>query len=185
MTTTINYGLTPEQQSNVRKEFQKLLDDLKTRSLEHYNEYINAPAAMSHHQNYRKGLLEHSGKFAMWLYSRAVNKNGYVNLTLEECVKIGFLHDFCKLFLYSLNENGKYSCDSSLYQHHGKLSVNIAKDLGYKLSQKEKICILLHMAGGWWNQEDEEALAKTDREWIGENIKILSAVQWADMKACE
>ena len=40
------------------------------------------------------------------------------------------------------------------------------------------------MSGGWWNTEDEEELSKSDRELIGYNIGLISAVQWADMKAC-
>lgn len=178
-----NYGLTPEQQASVREEFQKLLDDLKQRNWDYYDEYMSAPAAKSHHQNYYRGLVEHSGKFAMWLYGRSLR--GDIDITLQECARIGFLHDFCKLFLYESDGVGGYDIDYSIYDHHAKRSIELAEELGYKLSQKEKICILLHMAGGWWNQEDEDLLTEDDRRQIARNIRLISAVQWADMKACE
>ena len=178
------YGLTPEQENSVRSEFSKLLLDLKNRDQKFYNEYMIAPAAKSHHQNYPCGLLEHSGKFAMWLYARSLK--GDIDITLKECVKIAFFHDFCKVYLYTPdNENGGYIIDYIIYPHHSKRSIELAKELGYKLSQKEKICILLHMAGGYWNDEDELELTAKDRKWIANNIRLISAVQWADMKACE
>ena len=182
MKTTM-YLLTPDQQVNVRRLFNNLLTDLKTRNEDIYNEFVTAPAAKNHHQNYKGGLLEHSGKFAMWLYGRALAKED-LDISIEECVKIGFFHDFCKLFLYIPN-NGTYWVNSDVYPHHAKRSVEIAKELGYNFSQKEKICILFHMAGGWWNDEDEEELTTSDRRWISKNLRLVSAIQWADMKACE
>ena len=177
-----NYGLTPKQQASVRKEFQKLLDDLKHYDYYLYEEYMRAPAAKSHHQNYPKGLLEHSGKLSMWLYKRAIEEGLF---TLEECAKIGFLHDFCKLYLYEPDGKGNYKVDPYLCLHHAKRSIELAEGTGFELSQKEKICILLHMAGGYWNVEDEAMLTPDDKLWIIENLQTISAVQWADMKACE
>ena len=180
--TKINYGLTPKQEQVVREEFLKLLENLRHKNETYYKEYVSAPAARTHHQNYPKGLLEHSGKFAMWLYGRSLR--GDIKITLEECVRIGFFHDFCKMFLYQPKGEG-YDCNSELYSHHAKRSIELAEELGYKLSQKERICILLHMAGGWWNDEDEKTLTAADHTFISKNIRLISAVQWADMKACD
>ena len=178
------YNLTVNQEIEVRKEFRKQLDEMQARDKALWVEFIMAPAARSHHQNYKRGLLEHSGKFAMWLWGRVLGCKR-IQLTLQECVKIALLHDICKLYLYKENGRGYYDCDPQLYPHHAKRSLELAKQMGYELSQKERICILLHMAGGWWNDEDEDLLTTNDRKWIGENITLVSAVQWADMKACE
>ena len=104
---------------------------------------------------------------------------------IENVVKIAVCHDLCKVDLYKLSEDGKYSYEYEKYKHHAKESVRRAEILGIELNQLERICILLHMAGGWWNDEDEEELNESDRKLIGENIRLISAVQWADMKACE
>ena len=64
------------------------------------------------------------------------------------------------------------------------LLVQRCEQLGITLSDKERVCILLHMAGGWWNAEDEGALSGKDREWVARNLRTIAAVQWADMKAC-
>lgn len=150
--------------------------------------YRSAPAAAKHHQNYIGGLYEHSLKLAEILFNRTTEGGAthhIIDLSVDECAKIGALHDLCKINLYTMNVDGTYSTDKNLYPHHGTLSVKMCKDFGIKLSQVEKICILLHMAGAWWNKEDTDALSIKDRKWISKHFDIIAAVQWADMKACE
>lgn len=146
--------------------------------------YANAPASASHHQNYEGGLLEHCYIMGLWLYSRSVECGGPIDLTIDECARIALYHDLCKVGLYTRGKDGIWYCDSEMYEHHALLSVQRCEELGIILSQKERICILLHMAGAWWKAEDEEALTAGDRKWLANHFGIVSAVQWADMKAC-
>lgn len=146
--------------------------------------YLAAPASSRFHQNYAGGLLEHCTAMGIWLYSRTIECGGSVDLTVDECARIALFHDLCKVGLYSLGKDGVYHSDPEMYKHHALLSVQKCEEFGIFLSQKERVSILLHMAGAWWNPEDETALTVSDREWISNNFGILAAVQWADMKAC-
>jgi len=147
-----------------------------------FNEFKKAPAAKAHHQNYEGGLIEHSFKLACYLYSRVLKIGGF---TVDQVARVAMCHDFCKIGLYQLQSDGNYTYDKEKIKHHGLASVAYADLMSIALSQGERICVLLHMAGGWWNAEDENDLSLADRLWIGQNIQLLSAVQWADMKACE
>ena len=176
--------LNTEQQTAVAKEFVKLYEQIEDKYPNVLYHLLFDPAAKTHHQNYEGGLTEHNFKFACYLYGRVLTMYPGTN-PIENVVKIAACHDLCKIDLYKLGKDGKYSYDYEKYKHHAKESIRIAKVLGIELSQLERVCVLLHMAGGWWNDEDEEELSESDRELIGENIKLISAVQWADMKACE
>ena len=150
---------------------------------------VEAPAAKSHHQNYPGGLLEHSLKLCKFLFSRTVEggarPENAIALTARQVAQIGMFRDLCKLHLYQKQADGTYAYDRELIGHHAKLSVQIARNLVGRLDPQVEICILLHMAGGFWNNEDEAALTDTDRKWLTNNLRTVSAVQWADMKACE
>ena len=176
--------LKAEQQTAVAKEFVKLYEQIEDKHHSVLYHLLFDPAAKTHHQNYEGGLTEHNFKFACYLYGRVLTMYPGTNL-IENVVKIAVCHDLCKVDLYKVCEDGKYSYDYEKYKHHAKESVRRAEILGIELNQLERICILLHMAGGWWNDEDEAELSKSDRELISENIRLISAVQWADMKACE
>lgn len=146
--------------------------------------YLASPASSGHHQNYAGGLLEHCIAMGLWLYAKTTSCGGNINLAVEECAKIALLHDLCKVGLYTLGEDGVYRSDKEMYKHHALLSVQRCKSFGIKLSRKERISILLHMAGAWWNTEDRAALSLLDKLWISRHFDIIAAVQWADMKAC-
>jgi hypothetical protein len=176
--------LTEEQQIAVAKEFVKFYEQIEEKSSSTVYHLLTDPAAKSHHQNYEGGLTEHNFKFACYLYGRVLATRPGINL-VESVVKIAVCHDLCKVNLYKLGNDGKYSYNYEEYKHHAKESARRAGILGIKLTDMERICVLLHMAGGWWNDEDEAELSTSDRELVGENIRFISAVQWADMKACE
>ena len=150
---------------------------------------VEAPAAKSHHQNYPGGLLEHSLKLCKFLFSRTIEggarpENAIV-LTVRQVAQVGLFHDLCKLHLYQKQADGTYAYDRNLLGHHAKLSVQIAHNLIGHLDPQVEICILLHMAGGFWNNEDYEELNDPMLIWAIRNLRTVSAVQWADMKACE
>ena len=176
--------LTKEQQIVVAKEFVNLYEQIEDANASVLYHLLFDPAAKTHHQNYEGGLTEHNFKFACYLYSRVLTMYPGSN-PVKNVVKIAVCHDLCKIYLYNLGKDGKYYYDYEKYKHHAKESVRRAKILGIELNQLERICVLLHMAGGWWNDEDEEELSESDRKLVGENIRLISAVQWADMKACE
>ena len=146
--------------------------------------YLASPASSRFHQNYAGGLLEHCWAMGLWLYSRTLVCGGSVNLTVEECARIALFHDLCKVGLYTIGADGAYHSDKEMYKHHAALSIQRCQEFGITLSQTEKVAILLHMAGAWWNTEDEDLLTDSDREWIARRFDVLSAVQWSDMKAC-
>ena len=153
---------------------------------EQFQEQYNAsPASSKYHQNYAGGLLEHCLAMGQWLYSRSLSCGGSINLTVDECARIALFHDLCKVGLYRLGEDGAYVVsDPEMHKHHASLSIQRCKEFGIKLSKTERISILLHMAGAWWNAEDVAKLTILDRWWISRHFDILAAIQWADMKAC-
>lgn len=175
--------LTKEQQTTVAKEFVKLYEQIEDKYPSVVYHLLMDPASKANHQNYEGGLTEHNFKFSCYLYGRVLKIYPGTNL-IESVIKIAVCHDLCKVNLYKLGKDGKYSYDREEYEHHAKESVRRSKILGIKLDQLERICVLLHMSGGWWNIEDEEELSESDRALIGDNIGLISAVQWADMKAC-
>lgn len=162
----------------VSDEFIRILGDLILQKPEFSKKYVTAPAARSHHQNYESGLLEHSYKLALWLSMRAE----ICGLTAENVAKIAFAHDLCKAETYFFNFDGVINFDSELIKRHASLSVEIAEALGMELSEKERTCIYLHMAGAWYLPEDK---ANVTPNQIAQYFDAISATQWADMKACE
>ena len=177
-------GLTTGQVEELTYAFDNIMSQIGDRYPSVLRHLLTDPAAKTHHQNYVGGLTEHNFKFACYLYGRVLKLYPDTN-SVESVVKIAVCHDLCKVNLYKLGDDGKYSCDYEEYKHHAKESVRRTDVLGIKLTNIERICVLLHMAGGWWNDEDEAELSKSDRDIIGDNIRLISAVQWADMKACE
>ena len=126
----------------------------------------------------------------LWLYSRTADccQSAQADLTVAECARIALFHDLCKVGLYAMGDDGAYHSNKEMYKHHALLSVQRCAQLGITLSQKERVAILLHMAGGFFNEEDIAALMSGDRQWLFDNLlaglRIVGAVQWADMKAC-
>lgn len=176
-------GLTTGQVKELTYAFDNIMSQIGNRHPSVLRYLLTDPAAKSHHQNYPGGLTEHNFKLACWLYARVIKAK--LDLTAEETCRIAIFHDLCKVKLYKLGEDGKYSYDYEEYKHHSCESVRRLSKMGIELCQRERVCILLHMAGGWWNDEDEAELSESDREFVGNNIRLISAVQWADMKACE
>ena len=160
------------------------LEELRIKNKNVYKQFLKDPAAKSHHQNYEGGLVEHCFKFAVWLQVRNLRKDYPLGLSPRWIVDVAFLHDLCKVGLYKPAAQG-YSYDPEEYKHHALESLRRARILSFELIRSQEICILLHMAGGWWNKEDEVGLDDEDGEWIAQNRAVLAAVQWADMKACE
>lgn len=164
----------------------KLMYALESKDHRLFNKFITAPSSTRFHGVYEGGLLDHSLNVCVnlleWIHQHP--KSG---LKPEDCVIIGMLHDICKADLYIKQDEGKYTYDKDLVKHHAKGSIDIIKKLGIKLSHKQRTLILLHMSS-WQNKEDVKALNLIDRIWLKsslKHIKLLQAVNWADMKAAQ
>lgn len=151
-----------------------------------YNNFIKAPASTKYHGSYEGGLLEHSvnvmNNLLQWR-----EKHLSCELTEEDCVIIGLLHDLCKAELYIKQLGGGYNYNKSIVSHHAKLSVDmITYRLSLKLTPLQRVLILLHMSS-WENEEDKKELTTDDLDWLytPDHIQLLQAMNWADMKASE
>ena len=174
---TTNFKKTPILEE-ITKNFLSMVEELVDFYPQEAKLYCTNPAASSHHQNYIGGLIEHSFKLACWLSLRAE----FAGLTAEDCAKIGFAHDLCKIKQYYFNIDGSIAVQQQYYSRHAALSIEIAEALGFNLTPKQKACIALHMAGAWWKEEDESLVSPQD---LVNFYRAISATQWADMKACE
>lgn len=147
-----------------------------------YDKFISAPASTAFHGVYAGGLFDHSLNVCFNLLEWML-QHEKAGLTPDDCILVGMLHDMCKAELYSYNGT-KYVYDKAKAKHHAKESLDIiTKRLGIKLNIKQKVLILLHMSS-WHNDEDVRALG-FDKLWLMnlKHIKLLQAVNWADMNA--
>lgn len=140
--------------------------------------YFTAPASANHHGNYVGGLYDHSEMVALTLVSYTKR------LALEwerpeSPYIIGFLHDYCKVDEYTVNESGGYSYNGeTLLKGHGdKSAILTIKDAN--LTDEEIACIRYHMGA----YEGKEAWKS-----LGTAIKKYPNVLWthtADMYASQ
>lgn len=163
----------------------ELLAQIEKADPELYKKYITNPASTRFHGINEGDLFNHSFNVCFCLLEW-MHQHKNAGLTIEDCIKVGMLHDLCKAELYYKDENGKYKYDKTKGNHHALLSVKLIKKLGIKLNLKQKVLILLHMSS-WHNNEDVKALHLLGRLWLisTKNIKLLQAVNWADMKAVQ
>ena len=175
--------MTPSNKTFTTK--QQLFDYMKQTDPDLYKKYINAPAAARHHSAFKGGIVVHSSNVYNNLLEWKMKHPTNPNLSEEDCVIVGYLHDLCKAVTYIRNTDGSYRTDKELYQHHALLSIQlIEKHLNIELTTKQRVLILLHMSS-WSNEEDFDALTRTDKRWLSnpQNVLLLQVVNWADMKA--
>ena len=166
------------------------MNELRAKNPQFMDKYNNAPAGARHHGARPGGLYIHSFNVYTSLCDwRKAHPEDKYELTEDDMMIIGMLHDVCKVDTYKLKfeKDGKYfyEYDKELIKHHGLASVNIIEEqLGIQLTTLQRVCILLHMSS-WENDEDKEALTATDLEWLQDinHIQILQAINWADMDA--
>ena len=165
------------------RTFLEFLDILERQDSVLFKKFITAPAASKHHGNYECGLVDHSLNVAVNLLEwRAAHKG--CDLTIEDCVLVGMMHDICKADTYYIDTDGKAKCIRELYPHHALRSIDIIERLGFRISRKLKIMILLHMSS-WENDEDIDALTFRDKLWLmnPRHVQLVQAMNWADMDA--
>lgn len=109
--------------------------------------FLTAPASTRYHGAYQGGLFDHSINVGMTLV-KLTNKLKLEWQNEDSPLRIGILHDLCKIDLYRYNsEEDKYEYDDrSLVKGHGIKSVIYAtQKYGIKLTDEETACIIYHM----------------------------------------
>ena len=114
--------------------------------------FLTAPASTKYHGSYEGGLFDHSVNVTAAL----VDLSHYNSLIWENDsalyvspIKIGMLHDLCKIDQYTKVEGDK-GCyfawnDEPIIKGHGIKSVLYAQMLGIELNVEEVACITYHM----------------------------------------
>lgn len=118
--------------------------------------FFSAPAATSHHGAYAGGLYEHSKFVALYLQEltdKRVCERWQDDLSP---LKIGLLHDICKVADYRMAVNSAGVCKiefvkDKLWKGHGEASIMILGDM--PLTEEERACIRYHM-GAFVDKEE-------------------------------
>lgn len=160
----------------LRREYTKVLGDSLI-DMMIFKGFCSAPASTKYHGNYEGGLFDHSVSVAQTLlrYTHKMNLKWYHE---NSPLKIGILHDLCKIDNYKKNEeSGLYEyVKTNLVQGHGTKSVIYALRYGCTLTEEELACILYHM--GAFEQENMNMYASA--------VERFPNVLWthtADMEA--
>lgn len=108
------------------------------------DDYFEAPASASHHGNYPGGLYDHSEMVALILADMTTRLELRWSRPQSPYL-IGFLHDYCKVDQYTVNEQGEYTFNGeTLLNGHGdKSAILLLKEM--KLTDEELMCIRYHM----------------------------------------
>ena len=139
-------------------EFSPILGIDAAISLIH-NGFCSSPASTKFHGNYAGGLFDHSLAMTVALLELTDKLNLKWD-TAYSPIKIGMLHDLCKLGIYKENkhEDGsiEYTHEKSYIPGHGIKSAILAQRI-CKLSSEECVCITHHMGAyekECWNEYD-------------------------------
>lgn len=134
-------------------------------------DFYTAPASAHNHDAFQGGLLYHSLKvFDIAVRIRAWNIEQKPVLAdyldLNSLILCCLLHDVCKIGLYKLKPDGKYTrVKRTLGKMHGRLSVQWCEEHGLDLMFHEKHAIRWHMgpftsdfAADEWPSDVKEAM---------------------------
>lgn len=111
-------------------------------------DYFDAPAAKSHHGNFKGGLFNHSAEVATQLNNLTLRLNLRWD-RMESPWVVGYLHDICKTDDYIVDyedENGEeyeYNDDKIMDGHGDKSVIMLAGH--FPLTEEEAMCIRFHM----------------------------------------
>lgn len=112
--------------------------------------FCSAPASTKYHGNYPGGLFDHSLGMACCL-QKYTEKLGLKWINTDSPIRVGMLHDLCKIDSYKKVEEPKegeppYTWDNSpIIKGHGDKSVIYALRYGCTLTEEEIACIIYHM----------------------------------------
>lgn len=111
--------------------------------------FLTAPASTKYHGAYAGGLFDHSVNVASILVELThQNQLTWVNdKTLTSPLRVGILHDLCKIDLYEFSEdrNSYVWNNDPIIKGHGVKSIIYSQDMGIQLTVEEIACIYYHM----------------------------------------
>lgn len=156
-----------------RRDFDRLVEWLE----EH--RFFELPAGLKHHGTNDGDLLRHSLAVARRL--KEFSDVGVMQWKdpASSPLVVGLLHDVCKAENYMRVEGGGFCWNPNSRSGHGLLSLLILDEIGFELTDEERLCIRWHM--GAYEGKDV---------WqdIHNAIVAFPAVQWthhADMLAAK
>ena len=107
---------------------------------------LTAPASTKYHGNYEGGLFIHSILVGLELLN-LTNSLGLNWINYASPVRIGILHDICKIDDYWFTGNDEHPVefnDERIYPGHGDKSIIMLAG-NVEINEQEKLCIRYHM----------------------------------------
>ena len=177
-----------------KQEFIKYLTDLKIEGMDNLikflcdSDFFVAPAASSHHSNYRGGLCEHSLKVLRNL--DIINTQKKLNLSNKTIIITSLLHDLCKINCYDIEKKFTkvegckdwityytYSFKDRWGLGHGEASIFLVQKY-IELSLEEANMIRWHMGAYNMNPSDLRNFDNARNQYKG-----VTALHLADIMA--
>ena len=143
--------------------------------------FLVAPASTRYHGSYEGGLFDHCANVALILQLLTEDNRLKWNGDEYSPMRVGILHDLCKIDQYTRAKDNQelWEYTDTLVTGHGTKSVIYAYELGVRLTEEERACILYHM-GAYTPPEEWKNLRNA--------IKTYPNVLWthtADMIASQ
>ena len=152
--------------STHREGVDKIIEYMKK------NDFFEVPSSKNRHHNWPGGLAQHS----LGVLKKAIQKNNN-KLPQDSIIISALLHDICKTRQFYFDENGEIKTKKVKIPGHGYRSIRILEDLGFKLTEDERLAIRWHM-GNWPDNEDaRKDRAKADKSQLW---KIINAADRSD-----
>ena len=159
-------------QSTGREHIDKVISWLDA------NNFYDAPASASHHNNVRGGLAKHS----LEVYHEAIRLNETYGLPVAGVTLCALLHDVCKSDQYYVDADGMaQKCGENAGKGHGRRSMFILKRrCELPMNYDEEMAV-------WWHMGEYEP----SREWCPEEyresqkIALCELIQKADRLAAD
>lgn len=160
-----------------REHICTLIDGLErggTDDLIHYlvkNQFFEVPSSLNRHHNWRGGLAEHS----LGVMDRALKMNRNYD-DRDSIIVAALLHDICKTRQFYYDDRGNLHKRKLYIKGHGYRSIKILEEIGFPLTENERLAIRWHM--GNWPKDPEQ---RKDRE-KAEQCELWKLIYKADIK---
>ncbi len=146
------------------------------------NDFFTAPGSVSHHSNWKGGLVNHSLKVydcAMQIREKMIRENpSLIDVLTEEKVAVAaLLHDICKADEYKIDLVGK-PIRKRPYLHlggHGTKSVIMILSRGFKLEFDEILAIRWHMGSKHIKNQRDRQECETAKNGFALVLLIIRA----------
>ena len=135
------------------------------------NQFFDVPSSLSRHHNWRGGLAEHS----LGVMERALKMN-HNDDKRDSIIVASLLHDICKTRQFYYDEEGKLHKRKLNIKGHGYRSIKILEEIGFPITEDERLAIRWHMGTRPKNPDLRE-----DRE-KAESCELWKLIHKADIK---